>query len=497
MGVALSPIEAETCGRYRCWTRVSASVLTYWLLWLALAAVYGRLYNEDAVTGWWMVMGGLYLTVVTRPSIDDVAPGPRWICLPTVTIAVAWLLYGTLDWFLAMTHGLSFGEWGYWTRRVCGVTQIALAVALTALTVAVPLRRVLGASTHSVLLISGMAAGLAEVGHSIATLSEWRTHFFSNALRLFLLVSLPLFAATAAHRLPSVRSNAPRLARGTAYLWEGRLPLWTNLLIVYPVTLWAAFKLPTILEQLLEVQASDFAWRRDTVAAAACVLMMVALASGSIVTWRCLSFAASRQERGARVAQGLVALISAPFLCLVFGGYGFRVGQVITDSAAAALGGPYDLKLSADGKELRLDGVVNYGLSDRIAKQLAQHPGIRRLRLQSPGGLLEEGVNSAKIVRAHNLDTVVSDDCSSACTLIFLAGRERSLDGRGKLGFHEARDPDPFRVDAFRIRSLYAKDGVSAPFLKRVSAVKQPATWFPTRRELMDAGVLTATSSAH
>jgi hypothetical protein len=60
------------------------------------------------------------------------------------------------------------------------------------------------------------------------------------------------------------------------------------------------------------------------------------------------------------------------------------------------------------------------------------------LLLESPGGLLSDGIELGREVHDRNFKTVTRYECASACALIFLAGSERILVGsRAKIGFHQ------------------------------------------------------------
>jgi hypothetical protein len=78
-----------------------------------------------------------------------------------------------------------------------------------------------------------------------------------------------------------------------------------------------------------------------------------------------------------------------------------------------------------------------------LAESLSRYPTVGRVRLESGGGLLDEAEEAARLIHAHHLDTVVSGDCSSACTVIFVAGIHRQLDAAGKLGFHALQQVHP------------------------------------------------------
>ena len=61
------------------------------------------------------------------------------------------------------------------------------------------------------------------------------------------------------------------------------------------------------------------------------------------------------------------------------------------------------------------------------------------LLLESPGGLLADGIDLGRSVRMQGLRTLTRYDCASACALIFLGGVERVLVGtRARIGLHQA-----------------------------------------------------------
>ena len=66
------------------------------------------------------------------------------------------------------------------------------------------------------------------------------------------------------------------------------------------------------------------------------------------------------------------------------------------------------------------------------------------LLLESPGGLLNDGISLAREVRLGKFRTVTRYECASACSLIFLAGTDRVLLGsRAKIGFHQVASIGP------------------------------------------------------
>lgn len=60
------------------------------------------------------------------------------------------------------------------------------------------------------------------------------------------------------------------------------------------------------------------------------------------------------------------------------------------------------------------------------------------LMLKGPGGSLEAGYAIADLVLEHKLNVTIpaKTDCASACSLIFVAGKNRKMEELSRLGFH-------------------------------------------------------------
>lgn len=72
------------------------------------------------------------------------------------------------------------------------------------------------------------------------------------------------------------------------------------------------------------------------------------------------------------------------------------------------------------------------------------------LLLESPGGLLVDGIALGEQVRAEKLRTVARYGCASACSLIFLGGVERVLWGsRAAIGFHQPKSLSDKQCEQF------------------------------------------------
>jgi hypothetical protein len=72
-------------------------------------------------------------------------------------------------------------------------------------------------------------------------------------------------------------------------------------------------------------------------------------------------------------------------------------------------------------------------LSEYIVKK-----DIDALILKGPGGNLDAGYLVADLVLQHELDITIpsNTECASSCSLIFVAGKKRTMEEGSKLGFH-------------------------------------------------------------
>jgi hypothetical protein len=87
------------------------------------------------------------------------------------------------------------------------------------------------------------------------------------------------------------------------------------------------------------------------------------------------------------------------------------------------------------------DAIVFRGRIDDAAAttflQLLQDPGVRRLVITSPGGLVVPALDMAEALYARGLDVEVPEACLSSCAnYVFLAGRQKLLGGPAAVGWH-------------------------------------------------------------
>ncbi|MCL1629459.1 hypothetical protein M3N55_12030 [Roseibaca sp. V10] len=177
-------------------------------------------------------------------------------------------------------------------------------------------------------------------------------------------------------------------------------------------------------------------------------------------------------------------------------------------------------RLMFNGRVAREDGYVGieYGDARDLRQILRDNPEITTLELDSDGGVRLAALEMTVAVTDFGLNTVVTERCESACTLVFLAGETRTLTRGARLGFHSGSwAPDSMKefyedmressgwLDEFAFASWAYEEGLRAfnksleflvsrgvdvQFITRAAYVNFSDIWYPTRDELVKFGII-------
>jgi hypothetical protein len=163
------------------------------------------------------------------------------------------------------------------------------------------------------------------------------------------------------------------------------------------------------------------------------------------------------------------------------------------------------------------DGIA-YADARELRQILRDHPEVTTLELNSDGGVPPAALEMAVAVTDFGLNTVVTERCESACTLVFLAGENRTLARGARLGFHssswgrdgmkeyyeETRESSGW-LDEFAFASWAYEEGmrdfnktlefmvargVDIQFIIRAAYVNFSDVWYPTDFEQIFGAVL-------
>ncbi len=158
--------------------------------------------------------------------------------------------------------------------------------------------------------------------------------------------------------------------------------------------------------------------------------------------------------------------------------------------------GVHGVRVLRGGAEIEVSGSFTWNLAQQLQVVLTRVPTARVVHLEGHGGRVGVALNIADIISAHHLDTYVDHLCASACTLAFLAGRQRWIDERGRLGFHSGTVAGAAnRIADAGFRRWSERDWLPSAFFDHVFRTPPKELWFPTRDELAGAHVTTGVAA--
>lgn len=230
--------------------------------------------------------------------------------------------------------------------------------------------------------------------------------------------------------------------------WEGQLPLAQ------------AFGLNTVALSLLlllfEAGAVMWIWSHAqtwwltmaAIGAYAFVRLLLAIwqVVGSLRT------AALLDNRWARLVQAAMVLIIPALLALVVvDGYEAHALSRLDEHDLVYVGSKIELAPAGDAVDA--DGMITPWFVEQVERRFAEHPSVRRLRLDSSGGELSAALALGRFLSTHADITVeVDDHCAGRCALAFLEAGQRLVTPDAVVTFK----PEPPFDDAGLVRHLTA-----------------------------------------
>ena len=175
--------------------------------------------------------------------------------------------------------------------------------------------------------------------------------------------------------------------------------------------------------------------------------------------------------------------------------YGLQVaeyGQLATGHDP--IGSLPKLTKQDSAQEIKLDGLLVLGTAAHVEQMAAGMPKLRAIQLESLGGRIFEAQRLADFVRARGLATRVESHCESACTLVLLAGKDRTAAMGARVGFHQPDFPGLTEADRQTAISSnsqqYIEAGIDRDFVAQMMQTPPAQMWYPTHQELIEAGVI-------
>lgn len=212
--------------------------------------------------------------------------------------------------------------------------------------------------------------------------------------------------------------------------------------------------------------------------------------------WRIIGIWRSAQKhvsRGGRpfwaIAAQIIIIIN---LLQIFGTTQSTIIPVLRESYDIVRGDPGIGKHTIrqlNSTEIEFSGGIPFGAAKDLRGFLDANPGVRVIHLSSHGGRNKEAEVMRDLIRERKLTTVVTTDCLSACTIVFLGGAQRYIHPQvGRLGFHRPFTPGAAEwADAIAETTISdaMKVGVSYEFIKKAYTTPNDSMWFPTTDEIL------------
>ncbi|MBL4731783.1 MAG: hypothetical protein JKY82_04185 [Rhizobiaceae bacterium] len=159
---------------------------------------------------------------------------------------------------------------------------------------------------------------------------------------------------------------------------------------------------------------------------------------------------------------------------------------------------PPELLVSKDGLSISITGDIDFTTNTALLNTTAKFPHIKTVILASDGGLVYSARALAHNIIEKNLDTHIDERCASACTIVFMAGKNRTMGKTAKLGFHRYKYEinNPLRKSSLNDEqgndtAFFKKRGVSETFLQKAFMAPHTNLWYPDKNTLVSAGIIT------
>jgi hypothetical protein len=157
--------------------------------------------------------------------------------------------------------------------------------------------------------------------------------------------------------------------------------------------------------------------------------------------------------------------------------------------------GPHWIRVLNNGQELEFGGGIVFGVAEDLERAIVSSGSVHTIHLDSHGGRINEAEKLQDVIRRYQLNTYVSRECLSACTIAFLGGDNRYIHPRGRLGFHAASIPgvSQSEIDSQvdRVIEIARSLSVDESFLRKAYLSHSQDFWYPSTDELIQSGFVT------
>jgi hypothetical protein len=154
------------------------------------------------------------------------------------------------------------------------------------------------------------------------------------------------------------------------------------------------------------------------------------------------------------------------------------------------------LTRSSDGAEITITGSINLKQYNAF-RDIIDVEKLRLVVLDSQGGNIFAARGFHRLIVERGLDTHVTTNCFSACTIIFIAGQNRTAAATARFGFHAYAYRHNHTGQQINIATEQAKDiarfkRINTPnsFITQIFNTPSDEMWHPTHADLHTANIL-------
>ncbi|AHF00110.1 COG3904 family protein [Thioalkalivibrio paradoxus] len=282
--------------------------------------------------------------------------------------------------------------------------------------------------------------------------------------------------------------------------WRGELGLavafWINFVGLNLLLLSAR----PLVEQLLGAMALD----GDPRLVSRLAVLHVAFVYGLVYPWQVVGVwraaaphrAGLRRRAWGRVARViLVVSVTATVVTMALAAPIYR--DILTIAFGPDRYGSFTVTRVGDGELIHFEGYLGYDAARQLRRALRNEPEVQGIILDSRGGWISAGRSVGQVIERHGLNTYSFDGCHSACVTAFVSGDKRYLADEARLGFHQYAVPfgglrafSDMGLEQQRDLQHFRRQGVQPAFLARLFQAGHDEIWYPTQRELREAGVI-------
>lgn len=149
-------------------------------------------------------------------------------------------------------------------------------------------------------------------------------------------------------------------------------------------------------------------------------------------------------------------------------------------------------------EEIAISGNIAWGIETDFQKILKENPNIKLIHLNSRGGRVRPARKIQELIKKYKLSTCTSTECSSACVIAYMAGFNRILGEKGKIGFHSYSflglsnaSNSEMEKEMEIERKYYTNLGLSTTFINKAFETSNNDVWYPSNIELIKNNVIT------